>query len=231
MLPATDWDEATRSFTAAWEPVNTAAYMVDVYDCQLMADDAPAFAMLTANNDARATEVAAAAGWQECNVQMTGGIKNDIILIQSAANKPFLIKDFTVTQDLEAGDLLVAPVAQKEATECSVAVQNVSEGLIGYDVMAGRQRYERAAVSGYSDTQLVQESSVTIAVAPHAVVAVQGRTLTAMLPQAGAIEVYAADGQLVARAQGAAGFNTVALAAPGVYVARVCGKAYKVAAR
>lgn len=190
--------------------------------------------LLIAHNYGMISEKAETEDWYEWDFPMADGIKNDQIYIQSASSETFLIDDFTVTQDLVAGDLLLTPLKQVEAMDNSQAVDGAPEGLIGYDVMAGRQYYTLSAISDYSDTQLVDfDGNVAIdqALAPHAVLVVNGLIVTVTAPEACAICVYNVAGQLVEEVQAVAGANIVKLPAQGAYIVTVNGKAYKILAK
>lgn len=190
--------------------------------------------MLTSTNLGAITDAATETGWTEWDVPMTDGVKNDKIYIQSANSETFLIDDFVITQDLSAGDLLLTPIKQVEAMDNSQAFDGAPEGVIGYDVMAGRQYYNLSAISTYSDTQEVNfdgDVAIDQTLAPHAVVSIDGLVLTITTPQAAAVEVFNIAGQAVASASMKAGINTITLPAQGVYVVTVDGKTHKVMAK
>lgn len=191
--------------------------------------------LLSSSAMAAMSDIAEATDWYDLDFPMTDGSKNDRLIIMSAGSKTFLMDDFQVTQDLQAGDLLLTPIQQNEVMDDNCfPVYEMPEGLIGYDVLAGRQYYTKSAISDYSNTQLVNfngEVSIEEAAAKHAVLALNGLDLTVTTTEAASVEIFNIAGQKVAEGQAIAGANRFTLPAAGAYIVTVNGKATKLMAR
>lgn len=188
--------------------------------------------MFTTTNIAATTEVAEVSDWYDLKIPMTGGAKQDMILIQSMGSKAFLLDNFSVTQDMKAGDLLLTMIAQNEvAGRTSQDFTDMPEGNIGYDVMAGREYYLNHAVSTPSATQIVDfdwATGLKGMTESHTVLTANGRVLTLTSQEPAEVKAYDMTGRLVAHTATAAGRHTITLPAAGIYAVSVNGKTTKI---
>ena len=158
-------------------------------------------------------------------------LSNVIVAFMNTTGTAFYVDNVKITQDLRAGEVLMAPYAVEKTSGTNLPVDVIPGQDYAYTVTASVMKNYENYISEKSDAMTVHTSTVgvdEISGATGSITVASGRgTLSVYAPEDTAYTVYALDGSVAASGSGS---DTFSLAA-GVYVVKSADKAIKTIVR
>lgn len=176
-------------------------------------------------------------GDQEIVLKITGGSSHERVAIFSTDGAPFYLHDFSITQNLGEGDIVVFDsrtyTIPADETSCHVEALTVVGHDRAYEVSAYRKDFTRQAQSSFSDIMIVPDnaSGIESAGSMKSCFLVNGLDLILNLGKETDVQVWDVSGTLIYSATHSMGITSISLPYCGLYILSVGSMTAKIAAK